>query len=95
MTLFSETIEIINVTDHSTKLIKFEYGSSHILISIVFLVTLFGSIFKCLIIKYVLCDAPKDRPINKLILVDQVRHCNCLNHSINVNDCTEMFRLSN
>ena len=78
MAPFSEAIVIINVTDHSTKLIKFEHGSSHILISIVCLVTLFGSIFKCLIIKYVLCDAPKDRPINKLILVDQVRQLQLL-----------------
>ena len=71
-TIKSSKMESFEVATNSLSLLKFESWSSYGLIIGLSLSLAIGFILKSLVINYVLFHAPKDRPLNRLILLDQV-----------------------
>ncbi len=61
-----------NLTQGPPSLTTFEFWPSLGLIAFQLFLATVGITCKCLIINHVLFHAPKERPINKLILIDQV-----------------------
>ena len=56
----------------SIKLLKFEPWSTLCIIILIIISTMIGATAKILVINYVTIHAPKERPLNTLIFVDQV-----------------------
>ena len=65
-------MENLVLIQDSIKLLKFEPWSSHAIISLVVITTAIGVTANTLVINFVLFHAPKERPINTLIFIDQV-----------------------
>ena len=69
-----EKFEIANVTDHMVSVYRLPLLKLSVLISFFVIFSILGKIGQLMIIWYLKEYAPKNRPINRMILVDQVRN---------------------
>ena len=70
--LGSEELQIYNIEDHASTIFKLQYWQFVCLIcyySVCAIIAIFG---EALIIFYIARHAPKNRPLNRMILIDQV-----------------------
>ena len=70
--LGSEELQIYNIEDHASTIFKLQYWQFVCLIcyySVCAAIAIFG---EALIIFYIARHAPKNRPLNRMILIDQV-----------------------
>ena len=70
--LGSEEFQIYNIEDHAVPILKLQYWQFVCLIfyySVCAIIAIFG---EALIIFYIARHAPKKRPLNRMILIDQV-----------------------
>ncbi len=65
-------MENFELTHDSVKLLEYEGWSSPMLIAFLTINQVIGHTVKILIIRFVVFFAPEGRPLNKLILLDQV-----------------------
>ena len=65
-------IEIVEVTDESVKMLRWKGPLSYVLLTFLSACGFLSASIKLLFIKYLVWHAPKNRPINNLLLVDQV-----------------------
>ena len=68
-----EQYQIIETEDHNLSIYKLEKWQSNILVSFLCVCLVIDIVGKGMIIFYIGNYAPKERPINRMILVDQVR----------------------
>ena len=71
----NDTFEIANVTDHRVPVYRMQLWKLSALIAFFVIFSILGKIGQLMIIWYLKGYAPKNRPINRMILVDQVRDC--------------------
>ena len=69
---YTKTLNLTNFENESIQLVKWTGVKSVVLVIFTTFIGLVGMISKGLIIIYVLCFAPKNRPINTLMLFEQV-----------------------
>ena len=74
------TIVLNNITDETIGIIKWQGSISLILIGILVIFGCIGLVIKAMFVSFIAQNSSKDRPINLLILIDQVK-LNFLYHS--------------
>ena len=67
------TIVLNNITDETIGIIKWQGPISLILIGILVIFGGIGLVIKAMFVSFIAYNSSKDRPINLLILIDQVR----------------------
>ena len=67
------TIVLNNITDETIGIIKWQGSISLILIGILVIFGGIGLVIKAMFVSFIAHNSSKDRPINLLILIDQVR----------------------
>ena len=70
---FKMTIVLNNITDETIGIIKWQGSISLILIGILVIFGCVGLVIKAMFVSFIAQNSSKDRPINLLILIDQVR----------------------
>ena len=71
--IFKMTIVLNNITDETIGIIKWQGPISFILIGILVIFGGIGLVIKAMFVSFIAYNSSKDRPINLLILIDQVR----------------------
>ena len=67
------TIVLNNITDETIGIIKWQGSISLILIGILVIFGCIGLVIKAMFVSFIAFSSSKDRPINLLILIDQVK----------------------
>ena len=70
----NQSFEIIHIEDHSLTFFRWEEWISKLLTFFLAICALVSIIGTTMIIFYIAKHAPKERPINRMILIDQVRY---------------------
>ena len=70
---FKMTIVLNNITDETIGIIKWQGPISLILIGILVIFGCIGLVIKAMFVSFIAYNSSKDRPINLLILIDQVK----------------------
>ena len=70
--LGSEEFQISNIEDHAVPIFKLKYWQLDLLICYYSICAIIAIVGEALVIFYIMQHAPKDRPLNRMILIDQV-----------------------
>ena len=78
------TIVLNNITDETIGIIKWQGSISLILIGILVICGSIGLVIKAMFVRFIAYNSSKDRPINLLIVIDQVQlsEVSFISHSI-------------
>ena len=68
----SEEFQISNIEDHAVPFFKLQYWQLVLLICYYSICASIAIVGEALVIFYILQHAPKERPLNRMILIDQV-----------------------
>ena len=73
-----EEFQISNIEDHAVPIFKLQYWQLVLLICYYSICASIAIVGEALVIFYILQHAPKERPLNRMILIDQVCISVCL-----------------
>ena len=69
--LGSEEFQISNIEDHAVPIFKLKYWQLDLLICYYLICAIIAIVGEALVIFYIMQHAPKERPLNRMILIDQ------------------------